>query len=48
MVKGEEGSGEWSKNEISLLIKCVFKNGENEWSEITEEIDLLNKTKTGN
>ena len=31
---------EWSPLEIAKLIKNVFKNGENEWSEIAEEMEL--------
>lgn len=31
---------EWSKEEISSLIKGVFRFGENEWSELIEDIDV--------
>lgn len=30
----------WSSIELSNLIRGVFKLGENEWSELLEEIDL--------
>jgi hypothetical protein len=29
----------WSEQEISYLIRGVFKNGENEWTELNEDLE---------
>ncbi len=31
---------EWSPGELAKLIRNVFKNGENEWTEITEDMEF--------
>lgn len=32
---------DWTPLEIENLIKAVFKNGENEWSEMQEELNQI-------
>jgi len=44
LIKREElvglGSSEWSETELASLIKAVFKNGENEWYDLIDELEL--------
>ena len=36
----ERDAPEWTKDEILSLIKGIFNHGENEWSELIEDIEV--------
>lgn len=42
-IKLNEKQDEWSEVEIVALIKGVFKYGENEWSDLIEDLDVINE-----
>ena len=47
-IKLNEKQDEWSEVEIAALIKGVFKYGENEWSDLIEDLDVINEQRTPN